>query len=51
MQGYKGRKTFIAAQGPLGDTVADFWRLVFEHRVQLIIMVANLHEKYRVTGS
>ncbi|KAL1231799.1 Receptor-type tyrosine-protein phosphatase [Trichinella spiralis] len=47
VQGYKGRKLFIAAQGPTLDTVNDFWRLVWEQNVNVIVMVTNLQERYR----
>ncbi|KRY72214.1 Receptor-type tyrosine-protein phosphatase alpha, partial [Trichinella pseudospiralis] len=51
VQGYKGRKLFIAAQGPTLDTVNDFWRLVWEQNVNVIVMVTNLQERYRHSPS
>lgn len=45
---YKERKRWICAQGPLEHTVADFWRMVYEQGVEIIIMLTNLEEYNRV---
>lgn len=50
-QGYKGRKIFIASQGPLDASTDDFWRMIWEHKVRVIVMVANLYERNRVSAS
>lgn len=34
-------RAFIAAQGPLPNTVFDFWRLVYQREVRLIVCLAS----------
>lgn len=46
--GYKERKRWICAQGPLEKTVADFWRMIYEQNASIIIMLTNLEEYNRV---
>ena len=46
--GYKDRKKWICAQGPLEHTVQDFWRMVYEQNVEMIIMLTNLEEYNRI---
>lgn len=46
IRGYKNSsKSYIATQGPLHWTVADFWRMVWEQKCSTIIMTTNLEEK------
>ena len=45
LQGYNRPKEYIATQGPLPDTMGDFWRLVWQYDVPTIIMLTNLVEK------
>ncbi|XP_071455284.1 tyrosine-protein phosphatase 69D [Hetaerina americana] len=42
--GYKERKKFICAQGPMDNTVCDFWRMIWEQHLELILMLTNLEE-------
>ena len=42
--GYKERKKFICAQGPMDSTITDFWRMIWEQHLEIIIMLTNLEE-------
>ncbi|TRY56491.1 hypothetical protein DNTS_008781 [Danionella cerebrum] len=45
IDGYKDKNKFIAAQGPKPDTVADFWRMIWEQKSSTIVMLTNLKER------
>ncbi|CAK1546814.1 unnamed protein product [Leptosia nina] len=51
VMGYKERKKFICAQGPTETTVNDFWRMIWEHGLELIVMLTNLEEYSKVKCS
>lgn len=42
--GYKERKKFICAQGPMESTMHDFWRMVWEQHLEIMVMLTNLEE-------
>ncbi|XP_031417532.1 receptor-type tyrosine-protein phosphatase epsilon isoform X3 [Clupea harengus] len=42
---FKDKNKFIAAQGPKQDTVADFWRMIWEQKAATIVMLTNLKER------
>ncbi|XP_025098111.1 receptor-type tyrosine-protein phosphatase delta-like isoform X2 [Pomacea canaliculata] len=48
LPGYTHRREFIAAQGPLPATIDDFWRMVWENRVCIIVMLTQCVEKGKV---
>nr|XP_039266285.1 receptor-type tyrosine-protein phosphatase F-like [Styela clava] len=47
IDGYKKLKKFIATQGPKPNTINDFWRMIWEHRIEAIVMVTNVDENGR----
>ncbi|XP_026317118.1 tyrosine-protein phosphatase 69D-like isoform X2 [Hyposmocoma kahamanoa] len=51
VRGYKEPKKFICAQGPTDTTVNDFWRMIWEHGLELIVMLTNLEEYSKVKCS
>uniref|UniRef100_A0A669C222 Tyrosine-protein phosphatase non-receptor type 9 n=1 Tax=Oreochromis niloticus TaxID=8128 RepID=A0A669C222_ORENI len=48
MDGYKRSNAYIATQGPLPKTFADFWRMVWEQMVLIIVMTTRVVERGRV---
>eukprot|EP00731_Ephydatia_muelleri_P016193 Em0009g617a len=44
IDGYNKPDGYIAAQGPLSETVCDFWRMVWEKRLPTIVMLTELME-------
>ncbi|XP_067390755.1 tyrosine-protein phosphatase non-receptor type 9 isoform X3 [Emydura macquarii macquarii] len=44
MDGYKQRNAYIGTQGPLENTYCDFWRMVWEQNILVIVMTTRLEE-------
>ncbi|XP_034019820.1 receptor-type tyrosine-protein phosphatase R [Thalassophryne amazonica] len=46
IRGYQGdEKVYIATQGPMVNTVSDFWQMAFQEESPVIIMITKLKEK------
>ncbi|XP_063045355.1 tyrosine-protein phosphatase non-receptor type 5 isoform X2 [Engraulis encrasicolus] len=46
LRGYDGEeRAYIATQGPTVNTVGDFWRMVWQERSPIIVMITNIEEK------
>uniref|UniRef100_A0A4W5PA22 Receptor-type tyrosine-protein phosphatase kappa n=1 Tax=Hucho hucho TaxID=62062 RepID=A0A4W5PA22_9TELE len=48
IDGYQRPSHYIATQGPVHETVYDFWRMVWQEQSACIVMVTNLVEVGRV---
>ena len=45
IKGYKHQRAYIAAQSPFDeDTVLDFWRMIYQYEVRVIVMLSNIVE-------
>lgn len=50
LQGASGSLAYIASQGPLPNTVVDFWRMIWECEIQVIVMACNEQESGKVSN-
>ncbi|XP_029943506.1 protein tyrosine phosphatase receptor type Fa [Salarias fasciatus] len=48
IDGYRKQNAYIATQGPLPETTADFWRMVWEQRTGTVVMMTRVEERSRV---
>ncbi|CAB4003337.1 partial, partial [Paramuricea clavata] len=48
VDGYMKKKAFIATQAPIPDTIADFWRMVWQECSLTIVMLSNEMESGRI---
>ncbi|KAJ3647523.1 hypothetical protein Zmor_019395 [Zophobas morio] len=48
VEGYDVPKAFIATQAPLASTVHDFWYMIWQENVKIIVMLTEIEENGRV---
>ena len=48
LQGYNQQPLYIVAQSPLKDTRRDFWKMIFEREVPVIMMLCTTSEDGKV---
>ncbi|KAL4229961.1 hypothetical protein ACF0H5_010352 [Mactra antiquata] len=48
IQGHHQENAYIATQGPVTETVDDFWRMIWEKDIEMIVMLTNLVEGAKV---
>ncbi|XP_053174088.1 tyrosine-protein phosphatase non-receptor type 18, partial [Scomber japonicus] len=44
IKGATSGRSYIACQGPLSNTVIDFWRMIWQHDVKVIVMACRVIE-------
>ena len=49
LQNFTVPSYFIATQGPLQNTIGDFWAMVWKYECNSIVMLSNLREKAQVS--
>ena len=47
VDGYRQKSAFIFTQGPLPKTFSDFWQMVWEQKVLVIVMTTRAVEKHK----
>ncbi|KAL2771095.1 receptor-type tyrosine-protein phosphatase C isoform 2 precursor [Daubentonia madagascariensis] len=47
IDGFKEPRKYIAAQGPRDETIDDFWRMIWEQKATVIVMVTRCEEGNR----
>ncbi|CAG9761335.1 unnamed protein product [Ceutorhynchus assimilis] len=46
--GYRKHNAYVATQGPLPETFADFWRMCWELKSATVVMITKLEERTRI---
>ena len=50
-QGHKHQKAYIIAQNPLKTTVRNFWKVIFDRKCGVVVMLTPLEESGEVIKS
>ena len=45
LQGYKHKRAFIVAEGPMQSTVRNFWKMVYNRNCAVVVMTSGLIER------
>jgi len=48
VDGYKQKNAYISTQGPLDETISDFWCMIWEQCVLVIVMTTKVIEQNRI---
>ncbi|XP_066481438.1 receptor-type tyrosine-protein phosphatase C isoform X2 [Tiliqua scincoides] len=48
IDGFKEPRKYIAAQGPKDETTDDFWRMIWEQKATIVVMVTRCEEGNRI---
>ena len=51
MQGYKQKKAYIIAEGPMASTARNMWKLVYDRKCGVMVMLSDLMENGKVKTS
>lgn len=48
VDGYKQKNAYISTQGPLDETIEDFWRMIWQQSVLVIAMTTKCFEQRKL---
>ena len=44
IQGYKQKKAYIIAEGPMESTTRNMWKLIYDRKCGVVVMLSDLRE-------
>ena len=44
LQGYKQKKAYIIAEGPMESTTRNMWKLIYDRKCGVVVMLSDLLE-------